>query len=147
MIVSARPGPSSWISRRGSSRCIGAILSAVMTKPWLVSRSRHPATVSGRAPTLIVPASEPGIRRFCLWALGMAVLTLRKLNARRDFANGQEVKISRNAVKATVVATNLLVSSDRLLELLFAGVSLGLPQRHIATPLASVAGIAGQPVR
>lgn len=97
--------------------------------------------------TLIVPASEPGIRRFCLWALGMAVLTLRKLNARRDFANGQEVKISRNAVKATVVATNLLVGSDRLLELLFAGVSLGLPQRHIATPLASVAGIAGQPVR
>ncbi len=93
--------------------------------------------------TLIVPASEPGIRRFCLWAVGMAVLSLRKLDAHRDFASGAEVKISRNAVKATVVTTNLLVSSDWLLHALFALTSSGLPQRRIATPLASVAGIAG----
>ena len=94
--------------------------------------------------TLIIPASEPGIRRFCLWAIGMAVLTLRKLDAHRDFASGTQVKITRNAVKATVVTTNLLVSSDRLLNALFALTSTGLPQRHIATPLASVAGIAGR---
>ena len=93
--------------------------------------------------TLMIPASEAGIRRFCLWAIGMAVLTLRKLYAHRDFASGTQVKISRNAVKATVVTTNLLVSSDRLLNALFALTSTGLPQRHIATPLASVAGIAG----
>ena len=95
--------------------------------------------------TLIIPASEPGIRRFCLWAVGMAVLTLRKLDAQRDFASGQQVKISRRAVKATVVTTNLLVSSDWLLNGLFALTSAGLPQRRIATPLASVAGIAGSP--
>jgi farnesyl-diphosphate farnesyltransferase len=95
--------------------------------------------------TLIIPASEPGIRRFCLWALGMAVLTLRKLDAKRDFADGQQVKISRKAVKATVVATNLLVSSDWLLTGLFKLASAGLPQRTITTPLASVAGIAGSP--
>lgn len=93
--------------------------------------------------TLMIPASEPGIRRFCLWALGMAVLTLRKLNAQRDFANGTQVKISRRAVKTTVVTTNLLVSSDWLLQALFALSSSGLPQRQIPTPLAALAGIAG----
>ncbi len=96
--------------------------------------------------TLIIPASEPGIRRFCLWAVGMAVLTLRKLDAHRNFASGQEVKITRNAVKATVVATNLLVSSDWLLHALFTLTSAGLPQRQITTPLASVAGIAGNSI-
>ena len=94
---------------------------------------------------LIIPASEPGIRRFCLWALGMAVLTLRKLDAKRDFADGQQVKISRKAVKTTVLATNLLVSSDSLLTGLFKLASAGLPQRSIPTPLASVAAIAGSP--
>lgn len=93
--------------------------------------------------TLIVPASEPGIRRFCLWALGMAVLTLRRINARRNFASGTEVKISRRAVKATVVTTNLCVTSDRALEALFGLCSSGLPRRRIATPIDSVAGIAG----
>ena len=96
--------------------------------------------------TLIIPASEPGIRRFCLWAIGMAVLTLRKLDGHRDFASGPEVKISRNAVKATIVTTNLLVSSDWLLNGLFALASAGMPQRRIATPLASVAGIAGNSI-
>ncbi|NIO43335.1 MAG: squalene/phytoene synthase family protein, partial [Burkholderiales bacterium] len=33
--------------------------------------------------TLLIPGSEKGIRRFCLWALGMAVLTLRKINRNR----------------------------------------------------------------
>src|SRR5689334_20694571 len=45
--------------------------------------------------TLLVPRHEPAIRNFCLWSLGMAVLTLHKLNGRLDFASGQEVKISR----------------------------------------------------
>ncbi len=69
--------------------------------------------------TLLIPAHEKGIRRFCLWAIGMAVLTLDKLNSHRDFADGSEVKISRNSVKATIFCTNLLVSQDRLLKMLF----------------------------
>lgn len=93
--------------------------------------------------TLIIPASEPGIRRFCLWALGMAVLTLRKLDRRRDFAAGAEVKISRRAVKATILSTNLLVRHDRALRGLFALASAGLPQQRIALPIASIADIAG----
>lgn len=93
--------------------------------------------------TLILPQSEPGIRRFCLWALGMAVLTLRKINKRRNFSAGTDVKISRRAVKTTVVTTNLFVSSDRMLTTLFELSSAGLPQRNITTPIASVAEIAG----
>ncbi len=93
--------------------------------------------------TLILPRSEPGVRRFCLWALGMAVLTLRRVNANRGFATGDDVKISRRAVKATILTTNLLVSSDRMLAGLFALCSTGLPRRRIATPIASVDGIAG----
>ena len=29
--------------------------------------------------TLLIPRTETGIRRFCLWAIGLAVLTLRKI--------------------------------------------------------------------
>lgn len=78
--------------------------------------------------TLLIPKSEKGVRRFCLWALGMAVLTLRKINHKRAFTSGSEVKISRRSVKATILATNMMVSSDVLLRLLFKVTAVGLPQ-------------------
>src|SRR5256885_11545663 len=31
--------------------------------------------------TLLIPGREAGIRRFCLWAIGLAILTLRKIAA------------------------------------------------------------------
>ena len=77
--------------------------------------------------TLLIPAHEVGIRRFCLWALGMAVLTLRKLHANLYFTSGQQVKISRRSVKTVVFVSNLSVSNDTLLKLLFGGVTRGLP--------------------
>lgn len=96
--------------------------------------------------TLLLPREEAGIRRFCLWALFMAVLTLRKLNARRDFAAGSEVKISRRAVRATVVTTSACARSDAALKALFRLASNGLPQRTIDTPMASIADISGTPL-
>jgi len=69
--------------------------------------------------TLLLPRHEKGLRRFCLWALGMAVLTLRKIDRHPGFTRGNEVKITRRSVRATIAATNLLVSSDRALRLLF----------------------------
>ena len=77
---------------------------------------------------LLIPAHETGIRRFCLWALGMAVLTLRRTYATPAFGSGQEVKISRRAVKAVVVATSALARSDAALKLLFIGLGRGLPR-------------------
>ena len=69
--------------------------------------------------TLLIPASETGIRRFCLWALGMAVLTLRRIHAHPAFTDTREVKISRGGVRATVIVTNALARSDLALKLLF----------------------------
>lgn len=69
--------------------------------------------------TLLIPAREAGIRRFCLWALGMAVLTLRRIHAHPTFTDSGEVKISRRSVQATVIVTNALARSDLALKVLF----------------------------
>jgi farnesyl-diphosphate farnesyltransferase len=74
-----------------------------------------------------IPKSEPGIRKFCLWAIGMAVLTLRRIHENPSFSAGDQVKISRRAVKATVVTTNLLLRSNRALRIAFDRAAAGLP--------------------
>lgn len=81
--------------------------------------------------TLLIPREEKGIRKFCLWALGMAVLTLRKINKNRGFTSGNEVKISRRSVKATVLVTNSVVKSNRLLKILFKISRSGLPYQAV----------------
>jgi len=86
--------------------------------------------------TLMIPPQETGIRRFCLWALGMAVLTLNKINKHRDFKNGNQVKISRRAVKVNIMFTNLFVRQDRILRLLFDLTSRNLPITDIREKLA-----------
>ena len=77
---------------------------------------------------LIIPARETGIRRHCLWALGMAVLTLRRIHARPTFREGQEVKISRRSVRAVTLVTSALVRSNLALRLLFKALTRGLPR-------------------
>jgi farnesyl-diphosphate farnesyltransferase len=77
--------------------------------------------------TLMIPPHETGIRRFCLWAIGMAILTLRKINKRRNYKNGQEVKILRRSVKAIIRVTNATLWSNFLLKRLFALSTRGLP--------------------
>jgi len=91
--------------------------------------------------SLAIPPEETGIRNFCLWALGMALLTLRNINRRRDFRSGAEVKITRRTVKLTVAALRLSARHDRLLRglLHLAGRSLpgGAPrtmERDLAQP-------------
>ena len=78
--------------------------------------------------TSLIPRSERGIRRFCLWAIGMAVLTLNKINQHRDFSAGVQVKISRRNVKAAIVTTSLFASHDWILQLLFKLSCRNLPQ-------------------
>jgi len=78
--------------------------------------------------TMLIPASEKGIRRFCFWALGMAILTLRKINKHKNFRSGQEVKISRRSVKATVAATELVLGSNRRAQWLYEKMARGLPK-------------------
>ena len=81
--------------------------------------------------TLIIPAREKGLRRFCLWALGMAVLTLDKIRQYPDFTTGQQVKISRRSVKVTIFFTSLFVGNNRILNSLFKFSGRRLPMANI----------------
>ncbi len=77
--------------------------------------------------TLAMPARQAGIRRFCLWALGMAVLTLRRIHATPGFRTGAQVKISRRSVAATMRVTDLCVRRDWMLRTLFDAFTRRLP--------------------
>ena len=83
--------------------------------------------------TLLLPAAETGIRLFCLWAIGLAVLTLRKIDAQPHFTRGAQVKVSHSAVLVTRLCTSAAVRNDRLLRRLFEHAARGLP---LAAPLA-----------
>lgn len=74
-----------------------------------------------------IPAHETGIRRHCLLALGMAVLTLRRIHARPSFRDGQQVKISRRSVRAATLVTRAAARSNLALQLLFDALTRGLP--------------------
>lgn len=76
---------------------------------------------------LLIPKYETGIRSFCLLALGMAVLTLRKIHRCPDFTAGSQVKISRKSVRATLTATNIAVRHGWMLRSLLALSGHGVP--------------------
>ena len=78
-----------------------------------------------------ISAKEKGLRRFCLWALGMAVLTLEKIRQKPDFTTGKEVKISRFNVKSTIFFTSLFVGNDWALRKLFQFSGRRLPMADI----------------
>ena len=77
--------------------------------------------------TLLIPRRETGIRRFCLWAIGLAVLTLRRIAATPGFTSGAQVKVSHAAVGLTQISTNVAVRSNWLLWRLFDWAAIGLP--------------------
>lgn len=77
--------------------------------------------------TLLIPARETGMRSFCFLAIGMAELTLRKVNDNKSYTHGDQVKISRRSVKAVIAASQVAVRSDTLLRGLFRLNGKGLP--------------------
>jgi farnesyl-diphosphate farnesyltransferase len=77
--------------------------------------------------TMLIPPRETGIRRFCLWAIGLAVLTLRNIRDKPRFTSGAQVKVSRSAVAMTRLLTNGALRSDWLLQRLFDLAAHGLP--------------------
>jgi farnesyl-diphosphate farnesyltransferase len=82
--------------------------------------------------TLLIPGKETGIRRFCLWAVGLAVLTLRKIHNNPGFTAGSQVKISRSAVTMTRILTDLCLRNDFMLRRLFAMAARGLPMAPLS---------------
>ncbi len=83
--------------------------------------------------TLLIPAKHAGVRRFCLWAIGMALLTLRNLQNNLDFSAGTQIKISRNAVARTILITRLFGRSNAGLRWLFSIAARGLPLTPLTT--------------
>ena len=77
--------------------------------------------------TLLIPGRERGIRRFCLWAIGLAALTLRKIAHNPGFTAGAQVKVARTAVSMTMLMTNTFIGNDWMLRRLFAAATHGLP--------------------
>jgi farnesyl-diphosphate farnesyltransferase len=93
--------------------------------------------------TLLIPAREKGIRRFCLWAIGLAVLTLRKIAHNPKFSAGAQVKVTRSTVNATLVLTNMAIGNDWLLRRLFAMAARGLPLAR----LSDIRPVRGEPLK
>jgi farnesyl-diphosphate farnesyltransferase len=104
-------------------RDAGALTAGIETLVGLA----HGHLRAALAYTELIPKREVGIRRFCLWAIGMAVLTLRKIHHQPGYCSGREVKISRRAVRATMLACDAASVSNHLLRALFALASVGLP--------------------
>ncbi|MGH8149650.1 MAG: phytoene/squalene synthase family protein [Steroidobacteraceae bacterium] len=77
--------------------------------------------------TLVIPRQESGIRRFCLWSIGLAVLTLRRIERNPGFTSGAEVKVSHASVALTRLLTTLAVRHDRVLMRLFDWAAGDLP--------------------
>jgi farnesyl-diphosphate farnesyltransferase len=77
--------------------------------------------------TLLIPGKDAGIRRFCLWAIGLAILTLRKITATPGFTAGKQVKVPRSAVAVTRITTNISVRNNWMLERLFEIAARGVP--------------------
>ena len=81
--------------------------------------------------TLLIPKNEIGLRKFCLWAIGMAVLTLEKIRKNPNFTNGKEVKISHLSVKLTILITSIFVKNDAILRFLIKLTGRHLPRVNI----------------
>ncbi|MDC9720404.1 MAG: phytoene/squalene synthase family protein [Gammaproteobacteria bacterium] len=77
--------------------------------------------------TLMIPKAEQGYRNFCLWAIGMALLTLKNIDKQPDFQHSLQIKISHNKVKIIFVVTRLIGRSNGLVKLFFKRVARGLP--------------------
>ncbi len=77
--------------------------------------------------TLMLPHRQRGIRKFCLWALGLAILTLKNIHQSPHFRSGQEVKVSRKRVKQVIVLSKVCGRSNRLLKWLFRKAGQHLP--------------------
>jgi farnesyl-diphosphate farnesyltransferase len=82
--------------------------------------------------TLLIPSKETGIRRFCLWAIGLAVLTLRKIERNPRFTAGAQVKVTRSTVAMIRLLTDVAGRSDWMLRTLFAQAARGLPLARLS---------------
>ena len=109
----------SWLPREHPRASAAAVDEACVR--WIVrlaAQARRDLDAALRF-ALLIPPHERGIRRFLLWTLGFAALTLRRIHANPRFDREDRVKISRRQVYATVAATSIAVRHDWMLRWLF----------------------------
>lgn len=68
---------------------------------------------------LLIPPKETGIRRFCLWAIGIAIETLRGINNNPGFIDTKHIKVSRKKLRLIILITNSIVKYNWLLKIWF----------------------------
>ncbi len=90
--------------------------------------------------TLCIPHREMGIRRFCLWSIGLALLTLKRIHATRTYDSGAAVKVSRAAVSSVMATTQVAGRVNQGARLLFELWSRGLPLRPV-NPLGGASSL------
>ncbi len=83
---------------------------------------------NGLTYTLLLPEKETGIRKFCLWAIGLAMFTLRNI-WRRSYKPVGDMKVSRKTVRRMIWITQSISRNNFLLRLLFYLSAIGLPKR------------------
>ena len=82
---------------------------------------------------LLIPENEIGMRRFCFLAFGLAVMTLEKITARKEFSKS-ELKLSRNAVWGFYAFTKIATSSKLLMTSFFYAASSQLRKLSTRNP-------------
>lgn len=94
-------------------------------EPQIVTRIKHVVNVAQRDLEAalhyvqLIPTHERGVRSFLAITLGLAVLTLRRIQLNPGFQRGDDVKISRRQVFGTVATTRVAVRSNHALNWLF----------------------------
>jgi len=88
--------------------------------------------------TLAISSRDTGIRKFCAWNIGMALLTLRKIVSRPGYSSAVEVKISRTSVFWVLLLTRIGIRSNTWLRFLFRRAASTLPRIDVAPAQAPV---------
>jgi len=75
-----------------------------------------------------IPSSRRGLRVFCLWSIGLSVLTLRKIRRDPVAARRDGTRITRSSVKATLAFSDASAGYRHVMQTLYAGACMGLPR-------------------
>lgn len=87
---------------------------------------------NAQAFVLTIPAHETGIRKFCIWAIGMALLTLRRIEQNPGFVAAEQIKISKSSVIKVMALTKITYRSNTLLKKAFNYWASTLPLAEVA---------------
>lgn len=76
-----------------------------------------------------IPRTQRGLRVFCLWSIGLSVLTLRKIQRHSVAQRLGGTKVSRTSVKMTLVFSDASAGLAPVMRLFYRVACIGLPRR------------------